>query len=717
MDHNVLDEDAVLGGLNLPQREAAERDGPVLVLAGAGTGKTTMLTARIAHLVRSGANPNRVLAVTFTTKAAGELSERAKQMIAKAGYRRRHPFDPSPEIHAGTFHALSLKLLREKPSLVGLVEGFTVADENAARAQLISVLKADPSLGCFADGTAIADTLKDQASALLPKIASLKDEVLTPAAALERVRKDDDGRFDDMDHAVARVYGPYQTQLREEKLADFGDLLLWPTIGMLNDTSLRDRWRENWDHILVDEFQDTNTLQHTWLKLLADDGRNLCVVGDDDQAIYGFAGADVEYILAFEKSYPNASVVRLEDNYRCSGRILDAANAIIAENVERRAKTLRAAAEKGEPVELLRFASTWAEAQVAAKEAWKIVPNTAPTISDADEAQSMFILYRANWQSRMIEDAMIDADVSYRLHGDRGFYARAEILDALALLQLFLDGSDRDAFQRVINKPARGIGAVTLEKILSQVPDGEDLILGGAEIEGISSAAREGLQLIQNVIEEAREFARDDTANILIRMVTDTGYRDMWADSLEADADDRIKNLDQLFEAADGYEPAAFLERARVAREMIDDDAPVTLMTLHASKGAEADWVFLAGWEEEMFPSKRALEAEQEGHVSAIEDERRLAYVGVTRAKHRCMIGTLGCCRFVDVIPSTAADTREVTIPKPPSRKAQGFAEDIAMTLDVELPADLGLDGDVCAAFIDAHRDDFEASKVDIRRG
>lgn len=643
-----------LDGLNDPQRKAACEDGPVLVLAGAGTGKTTMIVGRVARLVGEGAAPSRILATTFTNKAGAELKDRvAARLIRRRADGRVDPFGPKVNLSAGTFHATSLRLLRERPALAGLEIGFSIADENQARAILRLVIDDNPSLGMFDDGTAIAETVKDIAAELLGPIARLKERVLMPKEALQSAFDADDPAM----LAAARAYAPYQALLRQEKMADFSDLLLWPTIGMIEDDGLRAHWSGYWDHHMVDEYQDTNPLQHTWLKLLVGSGRNLCAVGDDDQAIYRFAGAEVEFIIEFERDFPGATVVRLEDNYRCSGSILEAANAVIAENVERRGKTLRAASERGEPVDVVTITSAWAEARLCAMKACDLLTD--------DSASSLFVLYRANWQSRMIEEAMIDADVRYRLHGDVGFYGREEVMDGLALLSLVHDGTDREAFMRVVNNPARGVGAVTLHMILESVPEGQDIVSASKDVEGLSPRAQEGLNRFCEIIDETREDHATDASSALGFLLYETGYIKMWEQSVDANAEAKVRNLEELTIAAEGRAPEAFIARAVMARDMIDDDAPVALMTLHASKGLEADWVILAGWEELTFPTKRAIEAENEGDFRAMEDERRLAYVGITRAKAQCMIVTGAMCRFVDALPPTAAAHRSYDVPRP----------------------------------------------------
>lgn len=653
-----------LEGLNDAQQEAAKAAGPVLALAGAGTGKTTMMVGRVAHLVSQGASPSRILCVTFTNKAGAELRQRVEVKLRGEG--RRDPFAPKLDITAGTFHAISLKLLREQPHLAGLEDGFTIADEDDAAKIVRDLLTLCPEI--------LEDILEDNprkaARGLAATIAKFKEAGWRPAEA-SRAVTEEDGAWR---NAAARLYPDYQARLRQENKADFADLLLWTVLAAESDEAVRAAWAARWDHHLVDEYQDTNAIQHRWLKCLAGDGHNLCAVGDDDQAIYTFAGAEVGFILEFEQNFPGATVIKLQTNYRSSANILRAANAVIRENVERRDKHLIAHADDGDPVVLRMASSAHAEARWIAARTETIC---AAETQDARPA-GVFVLYRANWQSRLIEEGMIDRGVDYCLKGDQGFYGREEVLDALSYLALAAGVAGDEApslFERVGNKPARGLGPKAREAILAEAArrDGNILAAGAALRDSFNKPGREGWDAFAAALARAAETLEAYGPDACLEdILTRAGYYRFWEESEHPKAEEKRKNLEELVSALEGFvwkrvsksenhehrdTVRAFLERAARAREQVKTDARVSLMTLHASKGLEEDYVFLAGWDEGRFPSAKALEREKEGDSRAIEDERRLAYVGLTRCRRSLTITHLGeANRFARDIPADIVD-------------------------------------------------------------
>lgn len=690
-----------LAALNEEQRRAAmAADGPVLIVAGAGSGKTRLLIARIRRLIERGVEPGGILAVTFTRKAADEMRSRLRKEMGGA----------VDALTMGTFHAVGAMLLRHRPAVAGLAEGFGVADEAAARRTLKEVAAALVAAGEPGTEPVVRDDRLDE---VLEAISAFKDLVLDPdeaARAVEASRASAGPGPGQASVVAATLYGRYQAALGEANLADFGDLLLWPVRAMERDDAIRAAWSGRWRHILVDEYQDTNRVQHRLLALLARDHANVFCVGDDDQAIYGFRRADVRYILDFEQDYPGAKVFRLETNYRSTPTILAAANAVIGVNLERRGKTLRTSCPEGEagdpcPIRLVEAGCPEDEA------AW-----VACEIAALPPGDDVYVLYRANWQSRAIEEGLIDNGIEYRIVGDVGFYKREEIQDALAYLAVAVDGCDRAPFERIVNVPARGIGPATRRAVIESACRGDLVATSAAcaEADQLPGGpnARAGLRAFAEAVAAFRSGAADDAVR-LERLLEGSGYLDHWRNGKDPRGAERLDNVRELLGTLSRLGSAmALFDRAGRAQRARDGAGGATLMTLHASKGLEAPAVFLVGWAEGVFPSKNTLAKAKYG-ASAIEEERRLAYVGITRAMKRLSISwfaadrsgpTGGPSRFAQEIPAELTiAVAAPPVPRPPSEKKLAFARDILGQLGLPVPDGIETDGTVAEAIIDAH--------------
>jgi DNA helicase-2/ATP-dependent DNA helicase PcrA len=595
--------------LNSEQARAVETiDGPVLVLSGAGTGKTRLLVERAASLIKSRrAKSAQVLNITFTTKAAGELRTR---LVERLGVEDR-------ALSAGTFHSIAFSLLRDRPAVAGLRSGFEVADDRAVR-RLLQQLVDDRHKEVVARFPSLVEEdgeLPDDLPAALAGVLSrFKSRGLEPSRLT--LGRDPD----DLERAAAWIYQAYQDALAAENLADFGDLLLWPTMAMEADENLRRRWARRWRYLQVDEFQDTNPIQLRFLKMLSAGHQNICCVGDDDQAIHGWAGAEVTCILDFERHFPAAAVIRLETNYRSTPTILEAANALIAGNATRRGKTLRPGRSGTGAGAKIRVVETphpqveaqWVAAQIAA--------------ANPQEPGAVFVLYRAHWQSRLVEDALLERGIPYRIASGRSFYERAVVRDGIAYLRLLGDGEDAEALERISARPPRGLGSASLRRIA------EAGGLGEAASADLPRSAQEGVAQLVAALAEARAV-EGDTAAHLEALLEASGYL-RWRWEQEEDEDWRA-DLDELMRAlGDAGSPEALIGRADSAGQTDDEGAPVVLMTLHASKGLEAPRVFAVNWAAGLFPSEQA---ELEGG-EAIAAERRLAYVGLTRAREELTV-------------------------------------------------------------------------------
>ncbi len=600
-----------LEGLNPEQLEAVTApDGPLLVLAGAGTGKTRVLTTRLAHLLVTGrARPAEVLAVTFTNKAAREMIQRVEALIGRS----------CEGLWLGTFHALGVRLLRRHAELVGLRPDFTILDTDDQQRLCRQVLEA-----------ADLDVRRWPPRVLLALIQRFKDRGWTP----ERVPAAEVGDF-----AMGRLvelYAAYQERLRTLNACDFGDLLLHGLELFLRHRDVLESYQRRFRAILVDEYQDTNVVQYLWLRLLAQGHHNITCVGDDDQSIYSWRGAEVANILRFEQDFPEARIVRLERNYRSTGHILAAASALIAHNRHRHAKTLRSVGEEGEPV---RVAALWDEQE----EARFVADEIERWRREGQPLAQCAILVRAGFQTRPFEERFIQIGLPYRVVGGLRFYERQEIRDAVAYLRLVHRPDDDLAFERTVNTPRRGIGETALRRLRETARRAGTSLFGAArllaETDELVARSRSALRRFLGDVERWRGLAAELAPRRLAEVVLEeSGYTDMWQEARTPDAPGRLENLKELVQALEEFDSlAAFLEHVALVTEHMEDPGGdmVQLMTLHAAKGLEFDQVFLCGWEEGVFPNQRAID---EGGERALEEERRLAYVGMTRARRRLTI-------------------------------------------------------------------------------
>lgn len=600
-----------LAGLNEAQRAAVlATEGPVLVLAGAGTGKTRVLTTRLAHILVTGkARPGELLAVTFTNKAAREMKDRI------AGILNR----PVEGWWLGTFHALAARMLRADAEKVGLKPSFTILDSDDQLRLLKQLLAAEG-----------IDDKAWPARLLLSVIERWKDRGLTP----DRVTKGEAG--DLAGGRLLELYRLYQDRLLTLNACDFGDLLLHCLELFRTQPAVLEGYQRRFKYLLVDEYQDTNVAQYLWLRLLAQGHRNLCCVGDDDQSIYAWRGAEVGNILRFEEDFPGATVVRLERNYRSTGYILQAASALIAKNEQRLGKTLWTEDEAGQK---LRVRGLWdgeAEARFVGEEIEDLQRHGA-------ELSDIAILTRIGAQSREFEERFITLGLPYRVVGGLRFYERQEIRDALAYLRLLHSTDDDLAFERILNKPKRGLGEATVAALHTLAREQRLSLFGAARLicatDELRPQARRALTDFVSLLTRWRKEAEAEThVHMAERVLDESGYTAMLQADKSAEAPGRLENLKELVAALAEFDSlAGFLEHVSLVMERANDEsqAQVTIMTLHAAKGLEFDTVFLPGWEDGLFPNQRALD---ENGLKGLEEERRLAYVGITRARKRAIL-------------------------------------------------------------------------------
>jgi DNA helicase-2/ATP-dependent DNA helicase PcrA len=608
----LANEPGYLQGLNPPQREAVlTTEGPVLVLAGAGTGKTAALTARLAHLIATRkAWPSQILAVTFTNKAAREMRERVGNLSGGA-------LEGMPWL--GTFHSVAARMLRSHAELVGLQSNFTILDTDDQLRVLKQQIQA-----------ANLDEKRWPARQLAGLIDRWKNRGWTPAQV-------DAGESEGFAAGRgAELYAAYQQRLKTLNACDFGDLLLHMLVIFRKHADVLGTYRDRFRYILVDEYQDTNQGQYDWLRLLAEPRRNLCVVGDDDQSIYSWRGAEVANILRFEKDFPGAKLIRLEQNYRSTSHILAAADGLIAHNAGRLGKTLWTEAGDGEKVRVI---GIWD----GPEEARRVGEDLETLRRDGRAIDEAAILVRAQFQTREFEERFIAIGLPYQIIGGFRFYERAEIRDAIAYLRLIRSPADDLAFERIVNTPKRGLGDKAVATIHQRARFGQEpLLVAGAQLidsDELTPQARRSLGNFVALLGRWREMADSLPHPELARIVLEeSGYTAMLQADRSAEAAGRLENLAELTRAMEEYESlGAFLEH--VSLVMDNDDArpgeKVTIMTIHAAKGLEFDTVFLPGWEEGVFPSQRSLD---EGGLASLEEERRLAYVAITRARRRCTI-------------------------------------------------------------------------------
>jgi len=600
-----------LAALNAAQREAVLAvDGPVLVLAGAGTGKTRVLTTRLAHLLLTGrAHPGQVLAVTFTNKAARQMKDRVAELLGR----------PVEGWWLGTFHAIAARILRMHAEKLGLQTNFTILDTDDQLRLLKQVLAAEN-----------IDDRKHPARVVLSAIDRWKDRGLTPESLSAGEAGDVAGG-----RGVA-IYALYQDRLRALNACDFGDLILHNLTLCQKFPEVLADFHRRFRYLLVDEYQDINVAQYLWLRLLARGHNNLCCVGDDDQSIYGWRGAEVDNILRFEKDFPGAKVIRLERNYRSTGRILATASGLIAHNEGRFGKTLWTEGEEGDK---LRVRGLWdgeAEARFVGEEIESLQRR-------GESLATMAILLRTGAQSREFEERFLTLGLPYRIVGGARFYERMEIRDAMAYLRVIESPAHDLAFERVLNKPKRGLGDATVRALHEAARAAEIPLMEAARrlvgTDELRPAARRSLTRLLADFDRWRGLLEHLPHTEVAEVVLDeSGYTGMWMNDKSADAPGRLENLKELINAMADFESlAGFLEHVALVMDLNEAEGGemVSIMTLHAAKGLEFDTVFLAGWEEGLFPNQRALD---ESGTRGLEEERRLAYVGLTRARQRVIL-------------------------------------------------------------------------------
>ena len=618
-----------LDGLNPEQRQAVEAlDGPLLVLAGAGTGKTRVLTTRLAHILATGrARPGEVLAVTFTNKAAREMIGRVERLIGRS----------AAGLWLGTFHAIAARILRRHAEIAGLKPDFTILDADDQVRLLKQLVQA-----------ANIDEKRWPARTLSIIIQRWKDRGLTA----DKVAGADGADF--ANGRAPALYKAYQERLRAVNAADFGDLLLHNLTLFTRQPDVLADYQRRFRYLLVDEYQDTNVAQYLWLRLLAQAHHGICCVGDDDQSIYGWRGAEVGNILRFEQDFPGAQVVRLERNYRSTGHILAAASGLIARNEGRLGKTLWTEGEDGEKV---RITETWD----GEEEARAVGEEIEALQRRGESLDAIAILVRAGFQTRAFEERFLTIGLPYRVIGGLRFYERQEIRDAVAYIRIVVRPDDDLAFERIVNLPKRGLGEASLRPIhelarthgLSLSRAAERLI----ETDELRPQARTALaRLIGRLRAWRGALSQTPHPEVVARMLDESGYTEMWQKDRSPAAPGRLENLKELVGALAEFEDlASFLDHVSLVMDREGDgtEAMVNIMTLHGAKGLEFETVFLTGWEEGLFPHQLALD--ESGHAG-LEEERRLAYVGLTRARRRAHVFFAGnrfrYNQWVSAIPS-----------------------------------------------------------------
>ncbi|WP_299911032.1 ATP-dependent helicase [uncultured Paracoccus sp.] len=661
-----------LEGLNPAQREAVEAlDGPVLMLAGAGTGKTRALTTRIAHLLLQGkARPGQILAVTFTNKAAREMKNRIGRLLGEA-------VEGMPWL--GTFHSISVKILRRHAELIGrdglyLKPSFTILDTDDQLRLLKQLIAAEN-----------IDEKRWPARQLAGLIDDWKNRCITPA----RLPKGEGAAFDGMG---GRLYAAYLDRLLALNAVDFGDLLMHCVTLFQAHPDVLKQWQDRFRYILVDEYQDTNIAQYMWLRLLAQAHRNICCVGDDDQSIYGWRGAEVGNILRFEQDFPGARVIRLEQNYRSTPHILAAASGLIAANKGRLGKTLWTDAEdEGERVRLIGHWDSEAEARWIGEEIESFQGGHRASIGRVS-LNDIAILVRASHQMRAFEDRFMTIGLPYRVIGGPRFYERQEIRDAMAYFRLVVSPADDLAFERIVNTPKRGLGDKAVQTIQTIARQNGVPLLEGAKIavdEG--HLGGKGLANLRDFVTGIGRWHADvldrtvSHVELAERILDESGYTAMWQNEKSPDAPGRLDNLKELVKALEEFDNLqGFLEHVALVMDRDEGEVSeeVSIMTLHGAKGLEFPIVFLPGWEDGLFPSQRAMD---ESGTRGLEEERRLAYVGITRAERLATISFAGNrrlygqwqssmpSRFVDELPED-----HVEVLTPPGLYGGGYGAAMA---------------------------------------
>ncbi len=638
-----------LTALNPEQRLAVETtEGPVLVLAGAGTGKTRVLTTRIAHILMTRkAFPGQILSVTFTNKAAQEMRARVEQLLFG---NEENSGQNTSGLWLGTFHSIGAKILRRHAEAVGLTSSFTILDDDDQQ-RLIKQLLIEHHI----------DPAKTPAKMVLAVIQGWKDRGITPI----KLREMHEGS----DSVPAKIYPIYQQRLKTLNACDFGDLLLHNLTIFAEHPEILQEYAQRFRYILVDEYQDTNVAQYLWLRLLAIGHKNLCCVGDDDQSIYGWRGAEVGNILKFEQDFPGAAVIRLERNYRSTAPILKAASGLISNNQGRLGKTLWTEAQGGDPI---RIKSVWDDGE----EARFVGEEIEAYQRNGNNLNDMAVLVRTGFQTRSFEERFMTLGLAYRVIGGLRFYERMEIRDAVAYLRIVSQPHDDLAFERIVNTPKRGIGKSTLEQLhgvaRSHNTSLYDAIGIANEQKLIKGKTATTLLNLQQQFAQWRTKRETIPLSQLTDLILDeSGYRTMWQQDKSPESTGRLENLKELVRALNDFPNLEeFLEHVGLVTDggQKQSGDMISIMSLHAAKGLEFQVVFLTGWEEGLFPSQRTLD---ESGVQGLEEERRLAYVGITRARKHLTISHAANrriynqwqssvpSRFIDELPKDTVDEGE----------------------------------------------------------
>ncbi|XCS11638.1 DNA helicase PcrA [Aeribacillus pallidus] len=656
----------LLSGLNEQQQKATKHtEGPLLIMAGAGSGKTRVLTHRIAYLMaEKGVAPWNILAITFTNKAAREMKDRIEQLLGPG----------AEEIWISTFHSMCVRILRRDIDRIGVNRNFTILDTSDQLSVIKGILKERN-----------IDPKKYDPRAILGTISSAKNDLISPEEFARQAG-------DVWEQIVSDIYIDYQKKLLKNQALDFDDLIMSTILLFQRVPEVLEYYQRKFQYIHVDEYQDTNRAQYTLVKMLASRFQNICVVGDSDQSIYRWRGADIGNILSFEKDYPNAKVILLEQNYRSTKRILHAANEVIKNNMNRKPKNLWTENPEGKKIIYYRADHEIGEAQFVAKQIQELVQSSKRKLSD------IAVLYRTNAQSRVIEEVLLKSNIDYKIVGGIKFYDRKEIKDILAYMRLVANQNDDISLVRIINVPKRGIGASTVEKIMNYAAQqGISMFAALEEMEhiGVSTRAMKVLTEFRELIQQLSQMQDYVSVTELVEEILDrTGYREMLKQEKTLEAQGRLENIDEFLSVTQNFEKqnedkslVAFLtdlaliaDIDRIDEEQSEQKDSVLLMTIHSAKGLEFPVVFMIGMEEGVFPHSRALMEEAE-----MEEERRLAYVGITRAeeelyvtnaKMRTLFGRTNMnpeSRFIEEMPKEVLeDLNEKKSPKPKLNRTIG---------------------------------------------
>ncbi|OGW11849.1 MAG: ATP-dependent DNA helicase PcrA [Nitrospinae bacterium RIFCSPLOWO2_12_39_16] len=635
--------------LNPQQRDAVEHiEGPLLILAGAGSGKTKVITYRISHLIKKGhASPENILALTFTNKAADEMRNRVEKIIGLNGLNR------ASGCWISTFHSACVRILRRDIDKLGFGRDFVIYDANDS----LSLLK-----GCMKELN-ISDDLYPPKS-IAGRISNLKNELI------EKIQNPEDG----LQEIINTVYTFYQRRLKENNALDFDDLLMKTVLLFENVPDVLKNYKERFKYLMVDEYQDTNHAQYRLVQILSSGHRNICVVGDDDQCIYQWRGATIRNIMEFERDYPDVKVVKLEENYRSTQNILDAAWAVVSRNLYRKEKKLWTKKSGGGKIFYHRASNEIDEADFITSKIKELCRESRISYSD------VAIFYRTNAQSRVLEDSLRREGISYKIYGGLKFFERKEVKDILCYLKIVINPNDSISLKRIINVPVRGIGNATVDKIEQYAKSkGVNLIEAIKELrgQGVKGSRGQGIEAFYNILKKLEAFVTTESASEVIKKTLEiSGYLEALKNEKTDEAEDRIENLKELISAAEEYEErtadksiAGFLDQAALVSDadtISDTSGSVSLMTLHISKGLEFPAVFIAGMEGRIFPHIKSIDSEKE-----MEEERRLCYVGITRAKERLFL--------------TNAESRRIygqEMSNPPSEFIEDIPRELINTVD-----------------------------------